>query len=101
MVRELLLSPFVPTVVPPAKMPKILVVVPAPPPFARIFVFLIVTLVAPALVPELATQTAAVLPAAFVFWIVRSRDVPPLFEPSIVTKQPLTLIIALAEEPLI
>jgi hypothetical protein len=67
MIRKLLLLPFVFTAVPPAKMPKIPAVVPAPPPPARMLQFLIVSEVAPALVPWLASQTAAVLPVLLVF----------------------------------
>src|SRR5207247_9743551 len=89
-VRKLLLLPLAATAAPPAKMPKMLVVVPAPPPLARMLQFLIVSKVAPALVPWLASQIAAVLVAVFVFWIVKARGKPPcgevaLFAPSIVT----------------
>jgi hypothetical protein len=67
MVRKLLLLPFVFTAVPPANMPKIPLVPPAPPPAARMLEFLIVSKVAPALLPWLANQTAAVLVAVLVF----------------------------------
>ena len=67
MVRKLLLLPLVLTAVPPAKMPKIPTVLPAPPPLARMLLFLIVSKVAPALVPWLASQTAAVFEAVLVF----------------------------------
>src|SRR5437763_1942891 len=66
-VRKLLLLPLAATAAPPAKMPKMLVVVPAPPPLARMLQFLIVSKVAPALVPWLASQAAAVFEAVLVF----------------------------------
>jgi hypothetical protein len=51
MVRKLLLLPFVLTAMPPANMPKMPAVLPAPPPLARMLQFSIVSKVAPALVP--------------------------------------------------
>src|SRR5438445_402208 len=58
-VRKLLLLPLAATAAPPAKMPKMLVVVPAPPPLARMLQFLIVSRVESALVSWQASPTAA------------------------------------------